>query len=222
MEVVGNFDLFADAFPESLLPWLFNVILQEWPKFPRTSRQPLENRITKPFVGHLQSCSDTRHLPFVFDFGVKLLDANKDTELGELDIRVMHGQRPKVFFAFECKCLNVTRNGRRHSQAGKYVGVDGMGCFLLGRYWGGSDNGGMIGYVMDNDLDYARTAVNNALNRNAKQLGLQKPEQLNPTSMCSEESRCSETRHHFNRKLFTIYHILLEFNGRRLGQDQRN
>lgn len=216
MEITGNFDDFADAFPEPLLPWVFSVILREWPKFPRTSRQPLENRITIPFVGHLQICADTRRLPFIFDFGAKLLDADKDTVIGELDIRVMHGQRPKVFFAFECKCLNVIRNGRRHSQAGKYIGVDGMGCFLSGRYCGGSDNGGMIGYVMDNNLDSAKLAVNNALKRKVKQLGLQKPEELNPTPMCPEKSRCAETRHHINQKTFTIYHILLEFDGDRL------
>lgn len=217
MEVIGDFDPFEDVFPESLLPWLFRIILHEWPKFPRTSRQPLENRITIPFVGHLQICADTRRLPFIFDFGAKILDADKDTVIGELDIRVMRGQRPKVFFAFECKCLNVLRNGKRYSQAGKYIGIDGMGCFLSGRYCGGSDIGGMIGYVMDNDLDYAKLAVNRALRRNIEPLGLKEPEHLSQTSMCSEESRCSETRHLINNKLFTIYHMLLEFDGDRLG-----
>jgi hypothetical protein len=217
MEVSGTFDDFADAFPESLIPWVFRVILQEWPKFPRTLRQPLENRITKPFVGHLQKCQDIRRLPFFFDPNPKLVEPDNDTEYGEVDIRVMHGKRPKVFFAFECKCLNVVRRGRRDSQAGKYVGADGMGCFLSRKYWGGSDCGGMIGYVMDNNLYSAKDSINKALKRNVKQLGLQKPEQLNPTPMCPEDSRCSETRHHVNKTFYTIYHILLEYNGDRLG-----
>ncbi len=217
MEVIGDLDPFSDVFPEHLLSRVFRVILQEWPNFPRTSRQPLENRITKPFVGHLQACQNTRRSPFFFDANVKLLDANKDTELGEVDIRVMHGLNSKVFFAFECKCLNVVRKGKRNSLSGDYVGPDGMGCFLSGKYWGGNDCGGMIGYVMDNDLDSAKLAVNNALRRNVRQLGLQKPEELNPTPICPEESRCSETRHSINTKLIIIYHILLEFDGDRFG-----
>jgi hypothetical protein len=105
MEVVGSFDDFADTFPPILLPWVFRVVLEEWNCFTRSTRKPLENRITKLFVGHLQRCQDTRSLPFFFDPFIKLVDDGNDVESGELDIRVLHGKRPTVFFAFECKCL---------------------------------------------------------------------------------------------------------------------
>jgi hypothetical protein len=216
MEVVGNFDDFADAFPKGLLPWVFRVILQEWPKFPRTSRKPLENRITKPFVGHLQTCQDTRRLPFFFDSNVKLVDADSDTESGEIDIRVLHGKRPKVFFAFECKCLNVVRDGKRDGQAGKYVGAEGMGCFLSGQYEGGSDCGGMIAYVMDNDLDHAKNAVNNALTKNIKLLRLQRPYNLNSPLLLPQDLGCSETIHTINENHFTIYHLFLAYDEGRM------
>lgn len=212
MEISGNFDDFADVFPENLLPWVFRVIFKEWTCFPRTSRKPLENRITKPFVGHLQTCQDTRSLPFFFDSNVKLVEAASDTETGELDIRVMHGKRPKVFFAFECKCLNVIRKGRRHSQTGKYIGAGGMGCFLSGQYAWGSDSGGMIGYVMDNDVDYAKLAVNRALVKNKKSLEVREPFQLKLASILREESRCFETVHYIKGNLFTIYHIFLAYD----------
>ncbi len=211
MEIRGDFDDFADAFPAGLLPWVFRVILQEWTHFPRTSRKPLENRITKPFVGHLQTCQDTRPLPFFFDSNVKLVEAKSDTETGELDIRVMHGKRPNVYFAFECKCLNVIRKGQRNSQSGKYVGAGGMGCFLSGQYAAGSDCGGMIGYVMDNDVDYAKLAVNQALKKYKKSLALREPAQLAPASILKEESLFSETKHSIKRNTFKIYHIFLAY-----------
>lgn len=211
MEIGGNFDDFADAFPANLLPWVLRIIIKEWIHFPRTTRNPIENRITKPFVGHLQTCQDTRQLPFFFDSNVKIVEAERDTETGELDIRVMHGKRPNVYFAFECKCLNVIRRGQRNSQSGKYVGAGGMGCFLSGQYAGGNDCGGMIGYVMDNDVDYAKLAINNALNKYKKSLGLLQPAQLVPASILREESLCSETKHDIKGNTFKIYHLLLAY-----------
>lgn len=211
MKVVGSFDDFADAFPMGLLPRVFRIILQEWSNFHRTSGRPLENRITKRFVGHLQKCQEVRRLPFFFDALTKVVDAENDTETGELDIRVMHGKRPKVFFAFECKCLNVIRNGKRNSQAGSYVGAGGMGCFLSGQYDGGSNCGGMIGYVMDNDLDFAKSAVNRALKKNAPLLELHSTKQLNPSKLFPMKSHCKETSHRISNNIFTMYHFFLTY-----------
>lgn len=213
MNIIGSFDLFADTFPPSLLPWVFRTLFKEWNNFPRTTRNPLENRITKPFVGHLQSCQETRQLPFFFDVNVKLVDAEKDTETGELDIRVMHGKRPKVFFAFECKRLNVIRNGKYSSQAGEYVGENGMGCFLSGQYDGGSDCGGMIGYVMDNDVQKAITAINKALKTYEDSLKIKQPVKLKISSLLSgKDYPCYETAHMNIENDFKIYHVILPYD----------
>ena len=213
MNIIGSFDLFADTFPPSLLPWVFRTILREWTNFPRTTRNPLENRITKPFVGHLQSCQATRQLPFTFEALVKLVDENKDTETGELDIRVMHGHLSKIFFAFECKRLNVIRNGKYASQAGEYVGARGMGCFLFGKYDGGGDCGGMIGYVMDNDVQKAITAINKALIKYENFLKIKQPVKLKMSSLLSEKNNpCYETIHKNIENDFTIYHVILPYD----------
>jgi hypothetical protein len=218
MNILGSLDPFADTFPPSLLPWVFRTVFKEWNKFHRTTRTPLENRITKPFVGHLQSCQENRHLPFFFDVHVKLANPEKDTETGELDIRVMHGQRPKVFFAFECKRLNIIRNGKYASQAGDYVGKEGMGCFLSGKYDGGSDCGGMMGYVMDNDVQKAITAINKALNTNKDILGIRPPPELKISSLIHENDYTwYETIHSAFKNDFTIYHLILPYVIRRHG-----
>ncbi len=213
MNIIGTFDDFADSFPPNLLPWVFHEIFKEWNNFLRTPRNPLENRITKPFIGHLQSCQENRQLPFWFDPNIKLVDASQDTEIGELDIRVMHGKRPKVFFAFECKRLNVVHKGKYSSQAGKYVGEEGMGCFLSGQYDGGSDCGGMIGYVIDNDVKKAISAINKALEVYKSSLRIKPPVKLKMSSMLNEkECSCYETVHIKAKNNFTIYHVLLPYN----------
>ncbi|MBW2166660.1 MAG: hypothetical protein JRG74_11385 [Deltaproteobacteria bacterium] len=213
MDVIGDFGPFADTFPPSRLPWLFSIIIKEWNNFSRTTRNPLENRITKPFVGHLQSCRENRSRPFIFDANVKLLDPGKDTEIGELDIRVMHGKRPKVFFAFECKRLNVIRNGKYSSLSGEYVGKDGMGCFLSGQYDGGSDCGGMIGYVMDNDVKKAISAINKALKTYKNTLKIKQPVKLKMSPLLSEKNNpCYETVHMNIENDFTIYHVILPYD----------
>jgi hypothetical protein len=213
MNIIGNFDPFADTFPPSCLPWLFRIIFKEWNNFSRTTRNPLENRITKPFVGHLQSCRENRSRPFIFDANVKLLDPRKDTEIGELDIRVMHGRLPKVFFAFECKRLNVIRNGKYASQAGEYVRKGGMGCFLFGQYDGGSDYGGMIGYVIDNDVKKAITAINKALKTYKDFLRIKQPLKLKRSSLLSKKDYpCYETVHMNIENDFTIYHVILPYD----------
>ena len=212
MNIIGNPDLFADIFPPNLLPWVFQTIIKEWNHFPRTARNPLENRITKPFVGHLQTCQETRQLPFIFDSNVKLVTPGKDTEIGELDIRVIHGLRPKVFFAFECKRLNVVRDGKYASQAGEYVGDEGMGCFLSGQYDGGGDCGGMIGYVMDNDVQKAINAINNAIKKKKMNLQIKDPAKLKPSSIVNQKDNpCYETAHVVKKTDFLIYHIILPY-----------
>ena len=213
MNIIGSLDPFADTFPPSLLPWVFRTIFKEWNNFSRTIRNPLENRITKPFVGHLQSCQETRQLPFFFDANVKLVEAEKDNETGELDIRVMHGKRPKVFFAFECKRLNVIRNGKYSSLSGKYVGTGGMGCFLSGQYDGGSDCGGMIGYVMDNDVKKAISAINKALKTYKNTLKIKQPVKLKMSPLLSKKNNpCYETVHINIENDFTIYHVILPYH----------
>lgn len=212
MQVLGEFDDFADVFPADYLPWVFRVVLEEWPRFNRTKRKPIENRITKLFVAHLQTSQEVRKLPFFFDPNLKLVEKDSDVETGELDIRVMAGKRPRVYFAFECKCLNVIRNGKRNSQSGEYVGTGGMGCFISGQYDGGGDCGGMLGYVMDNDIPFAVNAINKSLAKNACALELKKPHQLLPCKIYPKNSNCAQTEHKVKRGLLTIYHILLAYN----------
>lgn len=83
-------------------------------------------------------------------------DPTFGTQLGRNDIRFLpapHRHRG-VFFTAECKRLHVrTESGFKHL-ADQYV-TEGMQRFVNGEYSKGAPCGGMIGYVMDNDLETA-------------------------------------------------------------------
>ena len=86
---------------------------------------------------------------------------------------IVHNDR-STYLGYECKRLNVTgTDGARRSQAGVYVGEDGMMCFVQERYAEGLPVGCMIGYVMDGDLDFARARIRAAMTESRVVLGLQ-------------------------------------------------
>ena len=205
----GTFDAWATAFPAELVHELILTVLEEWPKFVRPNRS-LENRITHRFVGHLRQATRGK-MPFGFYYRERIIDPNSDVESGEVNISVRAGVDPEVFFCFECKRLNVvyevTRLPRRKTE--DYVGSEGMGRFIVGKYDGGSDEAGMIGYVMDGDVEGARAALEASVCQAGRTLRLLAPKRLHPVSILPQDRRVWQTVHRVRRKRFTIYHLLL-------------
>ncbi len=88
-----------------------------------------------------------------------------------------------------------------------------MGCFLSGKYYGGSDYGGMIGYVMDNDVKKAISAINKALKTYKNTLKIKQPVKLKMSPLLSEKNNpCYETVHINIENDFTIYHVILPYD----------
>jgi hypothetical protein len=204
----GDFDSFADAFPTDLLPAVFALVLKEWPNGPRPEGNPLENRITNRFVGHLQDVMRRTPTPaFKFLPRPKLVTADADSESGEVDIYVdSFSRHPDAYFVFECKRLNVPYD----SGASKYVGEAGMGRFISGQYPTSCDCGGMLGYVMDGNVPVAVTAINKALRDHKEELRLRSPHELEPSTITADDD-VYQTAHNKNQHPLVIYHLLLPF-----------
>jgi len=213
MNVAGEFDLFADAFPTDLLPEVFSVVIKEWPNSPRPEGNPLENRITNRFLGHLTTVMRKKQAPnFSFHLRPKLPDPDSDSESGEIDIRVRSfSPHPDAYFVFECKRLNVQYDSGFATEASKYVGDGGMGCFVSGQYPTTCDCGGMLGYVMDGNVPAAVKAINKALGNRREQLRLQPPYQLTPSESMSRDGSVRQTAHRQNQHVLLIYHVFLTF-----------
>ena len=96
------------------------------------------------------------------------------TGAARVDIAVIIGNDRTAYLAYECKRLNVTgADGARRSQAGAYVGEDGMMRFVTEKYAEGLPLGCMMGYVMDGDVDFAFLRIEAAMMAERLALGLQ-------------------------------------------------
>jgi hypothetical protein len=209
----GNFDLFAQAFPNALVPSVFGLMLSEWPNAPRPTGNPLENRITNLFVGHLQRAMRNYEFPqFKFTLRPKAADPEADSESGEFDIAVdSFSRRPDAFLIVECKRLNVETNTGFRSGAGSYIGDEGMGCFISGQYQSGGNIGGMLGYVMTRSIDDAIEAINQQLAAGHKALRIQQPFELQESAIVANEPHVRQTTHTLDDGDFEIVHLFVKF-----------
>jgi len=87
----------------------------------------------------------------------------------KLDIRIDSSQSsPRSRMCFEAKRL-----GPNHG-TGVYLGDDGIKCLLDGRYARYDSVAGMLGYVQENSPDDWAAEIENAMDDNARELGVTK------------------------------------------------
>ena len=131
------------------------------------------------------------------------------TGTSRVDIAVIVGHDRVAYLACECKRLNVTgADGARRSQAGTYVGEDGMMRFVTEKYAEDLPIGCMMGYVMDGDMSFAFMHIKAAMTGEQPALGLQgEPQEDPPIGII----RRFVTEHERNGRWMEIRHALLPF-----------
>lgn len=127
---------------------------------------------------------------------------------GRIDLRLIHGYRDDVYFAIECKRLNVISNGGRSSLAGAYV-EKGMMRFITGQYARGLDKGGMLGYVMDGNVLNAIDSVKGAIDSRSTALAMPSGTSLSTCAIRPNTQEVRETRHLPKGRQFFIYHLFV-------------
>ncbi|MCA6611902.1 MAG: hypothetical protein IM516_07275 [Pseudanabaena sp. M158S2SP1A06QC] len=210
MAIIGNADLWSNFFPDHLIPDILNMVLDVWNVFKDNCDETLEVPITKRFRSHLEQYKDLKMLPIRLDREAIVDDISTEKEIGRIDLRLTHGYRSEVYFAFECKRLNVIdKNGRTSTLAKEYV-MNGMTRFVGSnpQYAIGLKQGGMIGYVMNGKIDGAITAVNKQIKDHYKDLQMKPSKGLNPSSRLPE-NLIRESLHHLPDRDFTIHHVFL-------------
>ena len=208
MSVGGDPDLWSDLVPDQFIPQIIALVLDGWETFRKPCRDDLELPITKRFCCWLRRHKNQRRLPFSVWWESPELDLGSARQVGRIDLRFSHGYREDVYFAFECKRLNVVnRAGRRRSLAPEYV-QDGMMRFVEGKYARGLDQGGMLGYVMDGAVLSAVQAVGKAVADLRRELRMSSGS-LERSSLKSDDPRVKETQHQLERGRFVIHHLFL-------------
>ena len=119
--------------------------------------------------------------------------------------RVAIGKRPRL--RFEAKRLNSATG---HTVSG-YLGKDGLGCFLSGKYPMTHAEAGMLGYVQSDDEKTWARRISTALGKDRSEYGVEEPlfcEQ--PTSAGLAHTYISN--HHTIAAPHTmVHHVLLRF-----------
>jgi len=137
-------------------------------------------------------------------------DPGFGTELGRNDLRIYpqnhYGQT--VFFTVECKRLRVSTGAGIRQLADKYV-EEGVQRFVDGRYSSGLPCGGMVGYVMDNEMSKAFDAVKTAIRVRRKKVKLRARSLHAPSAVLPNYEWSADTRHTVKDSDFTVHHALL-------------
>lgn len=139
-----------------------------------------------------------------------ITDPNFGTELGRNDLRFYpqnhHGQT--VFFTVECKRLRVETKSGISQLADKYVD-EGIQRFVDGRYSSGLPCGGMVGYVMDNEMSKALESVQTAIKSRRKKVKLRPRTFRTPSSILPKYKWSADTQHLCASGNIALHHALL-------------
>ncbi|WP_414551096.1 hypothetical protein [Anabaena sp. CCY 0017] len=209
MAIVGNSSLWADTFPDHLIPDILDLVLSAWQVFNKPQIDDHEVPITKRFRATLRQQRDLVRLPVRIDREIPE-DDSEGNEKGRIDLLFTSVQRisEDVYFSFECKRLNiVSKNGTRKSLAKDYV-VDGMMRYVTSQYASDLICGGMIGYIMNSDSTTAIKAVDSQVKNRCKELRISPPSGLCESSLRQNHPQIKETTHILARQ-FVIHHVFL-------------
>lgn len=199
------------GFIDSQVPAIIDMVIETWESFEAPYCDELEDRITAGFVVALRHSRVRCDLPFRIDPQLVELDPAPGEEEGRMDIVFSPpATREDIYFCLECKRLNVcSKNGVRGYYS-EYV-IKGMLRFIRGQYAQAARNGAMVGYVLDGNIQTAIQGVENNLEPNAPDLGMESPAQFSKSSIRAEDERMRETEHNRKKGLgrFLLHHIFL-------------
>jgi hypothetical protein len=210
MATNGDRTKFAARFPDVLVPRILKLVLESWKTFELPGNRR-EVPITKKFCVHLRSRKDRSGDFFRIDCEVTLLDSvGEDT--GRIDLMFSRGYDENVYFSLECKRLRVNQLSGFRSLAGEYVS-EGMLRYFNGQYATGLDKGGMLGYVMDGDIEGAIADVGRAIENRRAELYMSEDEILRGSS-CVSSRQVRETCHMYgDRGVFIVHHVFVDCGG---------
>lgn len=184
-----------------------------WNVVGRLPNQPNEDQVTAELVESLFVWARRQGIYIEYQF-VPFERTGDGSIVGSrfVDMAVIaEGYGRNIYLAYECKRLNVRgADGARRSQAGDYVGKNGMMRFIEGKYARYLPVGCMLGYVMDGDLPWAYTRIVDAMKARQGGLGLQgEPTAATPIGIL----RYFVTQHMRGDRWMEIRHALLPFVG---------
>ena len=210
MNVFGNAADWADLL-DSMVPDILRLTIATWESLPPIAPDEGENEITIALCRALQRSREARNLFFQIRTQQVELDPAPGEDIGRLDIVFnLLVPREEIYFGLEGKRLNVVKDGTRRAYASEYVRC-GMMRFVTGQYSRAVRHGGMIGYVLDRDINRAIANVEANIQSQCSALRMMPPGNLLGSKVLGPDKRARETHHrreHDTGK-FCIHHLFM-------------
>lgn len=209
----GAADGYYEFFREEIIPDGLRLVLEAWAILPRPGRNELEDAITGRLAARLKHLKTARRFPFTVHIQVTPLGPTGPLS-ARIDFKFLAGYDEDAYFAFECKRLRIPHSSGIDHNTGDYVGKEGMGRFVIGKYAAGQIHGAMVAYVMDSMVEEAKTSVAQLIKKHSVDLCIESGGEWESSYFLPREKDIRQTRHHLNngtasaRKL-TLQHIFL-------------
>jgi hypothetical protein len=209
MTVVGDPGMWSDTFPDYLIPRILDLITETWEAFEKPTPTEHEVPITRRLRRALKQAKDYQRLPVRIERESVEDDPSTGAELGRIDLKFLPAVSAleEVYFAFECKRLNILENGKRRTLAPEYI-IEGMMRFVTGRYASLMRHGGMIGYVLDGHCNDAVRLVKRNVRKRCDELQLDVDSLLVQSRLRPNNPMIRETAHRLSRSFF-LHHVFL-------------
>ena len=207
----GDPGLWADLV-DSQVPDILLLVLEAWNGMPDIASDAKEDPVSEELCRQLRHARNRCDLPFRIDTQLVELDPAADEDQGRMDI-VFSPMVPRetLYFALECKRINVlTKEGKIRPYFSAYVRF-GMARFVSGQYASQVRNGGMLAFVLNDDISSAIAGVNRNIRINANELGMGEETSLEESSILRNDHRARETFHirQLIGKPIRIHHLFL-------------
>ena len=209
--ITGDAVDWDDLFVGQLLPCVFTLVLDAWNRIESPAPDEHENQTTLRLYAAMIKGKDRQKHPFL----IRPQDMEVDTDLGKII-----GQKDLVFFpapndediyfCLEAKRLNALVSGRRESLAHEYV-TKGMRRFVDRKYSPHVGHAGMLGYVLDGNVDRAMRNVGNTIRRHYEHLRMEPPGEMYPSTVRSDDTHTKETHHNRQNDSvpFRLHHLFV-------------
>lgn len=180
---------------ESQVPAILRLILSTWEEMPPIAPDALEDPTTEAFCRAMRSNRNSASLPFRIDIQMVELDPGEDQAQGRMDIAFSPMVPHEAFyFCLECKRLNAMIKGRRRTLGTEYV-TQGMHRFVKRQYGDQVRHGGMLGYVLDGQVEPAIRSIRSALISHQEELKMLGEIDLQRSSFLPDADHIFESSH---------------------------
>jgi hypothetical protein len=208
--IAGDAADWNDFFQQSLIPAVLSLVVSAWDRMEKPAQTAHEDAISVQLYTALITGKDRNRHAFL----IRYQDVEVDTDLmkvtGKKDIVVFPTTLEEIYFCLEAKRLNALISGVRRSLADEYV-REGMQRFVDGKYSRFIRHGGMLGYVLDGQVDRALRNVEMNIQAYARELEMTLPGHFLPSSVRPNDPSAKETHHYRSHEtaVFHIHHLFM-------------